>query len=353
MLAMPGLRAFSLAAKRGSEGVSCDANGVFVGGVPLLQPPSTGTPYWTARGAAELNKELSVRYRLPIEIASKAGSLGLITAALNRGDVAMAAIAAVQMQIPDPPPLAKAVESPGDLARRASDLRRSRLLKVWEPEEHPRTGTPPNPGWFAPKSGASEGPVYAEMDEPDREDPERRFHPVESIGGGGGFAPGGSQPELPLQEGSSNPPNPGEAPARPSSPDATPRRSWTLPDPKSKLPFMGETEPQLAPYTDGKTSGILRTQNLPPIELQSGYDGPALNMPEESSGFDGYTLSHVEGHAAALMRQLGIQEAWLEINNPEICDSCRELLKTMLPPGAILHVKLPNGSEELFEGATR
>lgn len=148
MLAMSGMRAFSLAAMRGSEGVSCDADGAFAGGVPLLQPPSVGSPYWTPRPSAELNNELTARYRLPIDIASKAGALGLIAAALNRGDLAMAAIATVQMQIPDPPPLAKIFEAPNEIARRASELGRSSLLRVWEADEHPRAGVPPNPGWF-------------------------------------------------------------------------------------------------------------------------------------------------------------------------------------------------------------
>jgi hypothetical protein len=30
------------------------------------------------------------------------------------------------------------------------------LLKFWDPAEHPRTDTPPNPGWFAPVGGATE-----------------------------------------------------------------------------------------------------------------------------------------------------------------------------------------------------
>jgi hypothetical protein len=29
------------------------------------------------------------------------------------------------------------------------------LLKEWEPDKHPRTGTPPNPGWFAPTNSES------------------------------------------------------------------------------------------------------------------------------------------------------------------------------------------------------
>jgi len=89
MLAMPGLRAFSLAAKPGSEGVSCDVHGVFVGGVPLLQSPGAGRPFWSVRSLVELNEELTARYRLPIDITAKAGALALIAAGFNRCDIAM------------------------------------------------------------------------------------------------------------------------------------------------------------------------------------------------------------------------------------------------------------------------
>ncbi len=130
MFAMPGLRAFALAARREGEGVSCDADGVFVGGVPLLQSPGARNPYWRVRPAVDLNKDLTVRYRLPIDIASKSGVLALIAAALNRGDLAMAAIAAVQMQFPDPPLLAKRAESLDEIARRARELIRSGLRPI-------------------------------------------------------------------------------------------------------------------------------------------------------------------------------------------------------------------------------
>jgi hypothetical protein len=113
---------------------------------------------------------------------------------------------------------------------------------------------------------------------------------------------------------------------------------------------MGETQPKLAPYKPGSpTSGIFKAGDVT-IELKSGYNGPALNMPDGSPGFDSYTRAHVEGHAAALMRQLGVSEAWLRINNPEICDSCTGLLERILPPGAILHVILPDGTEVTFKG---
>jgi len=154
MFAMPGLRAFSLAAGRDSGGVSCDGHGVFVGDVALLQRERAGNRNgpWTVRPVTELSDELTVRYRLPIDIAAKARALTLIAEAFNRGDLALAAIATVQMQFPDPPPLAKRAETAEEIMRRAADLFHSRLLKAdpdWD-ARHPRTGAPPNPGWFAP-----------------------------------------------------------------------------------------------------------------------------------------------------------------------------------------------------------
>ncbi len=103
MLAMSGLRAFSLAAKRASGAMSCGVNGVFVGGVPLLQAAAGAKRQWSVRPISELNEELSAQYGLPVDVAAKANALALIAAAFNRGDLAMTAIATVQMQFPDPP----------------------------------------------------------------------------------------------------------------------------------------------------------------------------------------------------------------------------------------------------------
>jgi hypothetical protein len=86
------------------------------------------------------------------------------------------------------------------------------------------------------------------------------------------------------------------------------------------------------------------------VELQSGYDGPAKSIPLGTDGFDGLVRSHVEGHAAALMREQGIADGTLYINNPKICDSCERLLPTMLPTGATLKVILPDNTIVRFEG---
>jgi hypothetical protein len=298
MLAMPGLRDFSLSAKREAGGVSCNEYGVFVGHIPLLKR-SPGS--WTVRSIAKLNDELTACYRLPVDITSKANALALVANALNRGDRAMAAIAAVQMQFPDPPLIAKGAESFVETTRRAAELHRSGLLKVWDPREHPRTGAPPNAGWFAPISNIEDQSVQVAVDINRGKPPSP---PVE----------GGGRADEDLFGG--------------------------------RLPF------QLSPYTNGKTYGVFRTPTGE-IPLESGSQGPAADMPSGSLGFDGVTKSHVEGHAAALMWQRGITDATLSINNPEICDSCMSLLPRMLPPGATLRVILPNGMVTEFKGIPR
>ena len=132
MLPLTGLRAFSLSVGRDSRGISCDERGVFVGDIPLLAQRRGGTAkgIWTARPVAELNDELTARYGLPIDVAAKTGALALIANALSRGDLVMAAIATVQMQFPDPPPLAKAAEPDDEIIHRAAELCRSGLLKA-------------------------------------------------------------------------------------------------------------------------------------------------------------------------------------------------------------------------------
>jgi hypothetical protein len=124
----------------------------------------------------------------------------------------------------------------------------------------------------------------------------------------------------------------------------------TSPKAQPELPFPQGLPPQLAPYVPGgKTSGILYTPGGSPVPLQSGYDGPAAAM-RGADGYDRYTLSHVEGHAAALMRQQGSTEGTLYINNPDICDSCERLLPRMLAPGTTLNVVLPNNTVVQFTG---
>ena len=99
-------RYFSLSSER-SSGVFCDENGLLVGGVPLLERfhSGGGPEQWRSRSVFDLNRDLSKRYGLPVDITSKMGSLTAIARALDRGDLVHALIAAPHLQFPDPPDL--------------------------------------------------------------------------------------------------------------------------------------------------------------------------------------------------------------------------------------------------------
>jgi hypothetical protein len=101
------------------------------------------------------------------------------------------------------------------------------------------------------------------------------------------------------------------------------------------------------------TRGIMTLESGAQAPLASGWKGPAALMPKGSPGFDIVTRTHVEGHAAALMRTEGAASGTLHINNPVICPSCSKLLPDMLPPGSRLTVVLPNGTRVPFLGNVR
>jgi len=131
-------------------GIACDGAGLRVGGVDLLEPDPVRARGWRARPDADLNLELSARYRLPVDVVGKSHGLNRIADALERGDLALAQIGALLLQMPDPPALGKALGG-DDAWDLAMQLAASGLLKAdWDETKHPRTGTPPNPGWFAP-----------------------------------------------------------------------------------------------------------------------------------------------------------------------------------------------------------
>jgi hypothetical protein len=153
LLAIPGLRVFSLASNGDLCGISCDSNGLFVGPVALLKRVRKGDDIeqWTIRPEAELNEDLTLLYHVPIDISSKIGGATTIARALSQGNLALAKIAAVQLQFPNPPPMAKGIASPDEEEKLASELYWSGLFKGddWDPDKHPRTGTKPYPNRFA------------------------------------------------------------------------------------------------------------------------------------------------------------------------------------------------------------
>jgi hypothetical protein len=134
--------------------VFCDSGGARVAGVALLEcaADSRGEKRWRVRPIDELNRELTAEYGLPLDLGGKVAGLTVVAKALDRGEIAKAQIAMLLMRFPDPPPLDKGARPSDDLGKLANALAESGLLKDDDFEsEHPRTGTPPNPGWFASK----------------------------------------------------------------------------------------------------------------------------------------------------------------------------------------------------------
>ncbi len=143
------------------NGVSCDENGVFVGGVPLLERLrcTIGPGQWRPRPVSDLNRDLGKRYGLPVAFDAKIGGLSAIARALSRDDLIHAQVATLHLQIPDPPPLTKSMQTIDETIGLARRLRASNLLKAdWDPAKHPRwpARSPGGVGGeFAPSNSAT------------------------------------------------------------------------------------------------------------------------------------------------------------------------------------------------------
>jgi hypothetical protein len=149
-------REFRLAPPGSGRGLSCDANGAFIGAIPLLKRSGDDGPgHWEPRDCVGLSQQLGREFGLPIDMSSKMGGLNAISSALNRGDLARAQIATVLLGIPEPPTPSSGDVSCDDFIKFIRSLGWSGLIKAdWDPDEHPRwpAGAPDSQGGqFAPK----------------------------------------------------------------------------------------------------------------------------------------------------------------------------------------------------------
>ena len=157
-------REFHLSPPGKGHGVSCDAEGAFIGAIPILDRlRKGGEEVWQPRDCSELSNEVGEHYGLPIDVSSKAGGLRAIANAFNEGDVVRAQIATVLLGIPDPPQLSKSTSSRNATIKFVRDLHWSGLIKAdWDPDEHPRwpAGSPDDIGGdFAPKGRGEYDPT--------------------------------------------------------------------------------------------------------------------------------------------------------------------------------------------------
>jgi hypothetical protein len=169
----------------------------------------------------------------------------------------------------------------------------------------------------------------------------------------------GRQLQLPLAGGMATNPYRSGAQRRGTRPDAARQRTrrQALRAAQTDLPLDGgglrivEGEfpplPRFKPL--GPTTGFFQAPGYNTM-LRSGFDGPAASLPKGIPGIDIKLMTHVEVHAAAIMRQEGIREAVLYINNPDICRGCTKYVAGVLPRSSVLYVVLPSGRVVPFRG---
>jgi hypothetical protein len=148
-------------------GLACSDDGLFIGRTPLIEKRDG---HFAVREQREIEQLLSRAYRSEIRADRIMSGLATVARALNTKDQCLARIAAVHLRIPDIPDRAArdAMEAMDVLIKYARD--EGGGDSNWNPALHPRTGTPPNPGWFAPTGGAGESfsERTAQNDDPTR-----------------------------------------------------------------------------------------------------------------------------------------------------------------------------------------
>jgi hypothetical protein len=127
----------------GGRGISCDANGAFLGSIPLLKRSEAGSE-WEPCECAELSEQISAEFGLTIDMSSKMGGLNAISRALNENDIARAQIATLLLGIPDHPSTLNESPSQRDLIKFVRDLYWTGLIKIDDESDLQKAGY--NPG---------------------------------------------------------------------------------------------------------------------------------------------------------------------------------------------------------------
>ncbi len=139
-------------------GLACTDNGLFLGRTPLIERRDGR---FTVRDRSEIERLFRRIDRIEPAVNRLMPGFHTVASAMNANDACLARIAAVHLRIPD---LADQV------ARDRLEAEDALIKSAdWNPALHPRTGVPPNPGWFAPTDGSGNEPSpmrIAENDQP-------------------------------------------------------------------------------------------------------------------------------------------------------------------------------------------
>ena len=133
-------------------GLACTNDGLYLGRTPLIERYGD---HFLVRNRIEIERLLGHAFERVLPVEQLMRGLATVAAALNANDQGLARIAAVHLRIPDLPDQAARdrMEAADVLIKYARDGGGS---SNWNPALHPRTGTPPNPGWFAPTDNADQ-----------------------------------------------------------------------------------------------------------------------------------------------------------------------------------------------------
>jgi hypothetical protein len=131
-------------------GLACTDDGLLLGRTSLIERRDGR---FVVRARGKIERLLKCAYDGEPPVDRLMSGLARVASALNANDQCLARIAAVHLQMPD---LASAAVRDA-LAAEDSLIKYARDggAANWNPALHPRTGAPPNPGWFAPTGGAS------------------------------------------------------------------------------------------------------------------------------------------------------------------------------------------------------
>jgi hypothetical protein len=137
-------------------GVARTDNGLLLGYTSLIERHDGR---FVVRARGEIERLLKCAYDGELPLDRLMSGLVRVASALNANDQCLARIAAVHLQIPDlaSAGVRDALAAEDSLIKDARD--EGSGAANWNPALHPRTGAPPNPGWFATTDGAShDGP---------------------------------------------------------------------------------------------------------------------------------------------------------------------------------------------------
>ena len=141
-------------------GLACTDDGLLLGYTSLIERRGD---CFVVRERGETERLLKRAYRGEPPLDRLMSGLATVASALNANDQCLARIAAVHLEIPDL----------GSTAARDVLAAEDALIKYardeatgdanWNPAMHPRTGAPPNPGWFAPTDGTNRESSRSEL----------------------------------------------------------------------------------------------------------------------------------------------------------------------------------------------